>query len=155
MDKLSKCVLNDLYIYQKTNNIRNECFSLVLVYADVINTYVDSYAKPISGVVHWCDNQNNHYFTSHCWVIQNNKIIDPSYDVKSVEYKKTYYKSVKKLFEMFDIETDKKKKIITQVVNFNKSLDDAMKNTNKTTEQYKKALPCVCKYYPNNSMIIN
>lgn len=137
MEEFTKLLLKYTHEYQIINNIKSQCFTNTLLFVDVCNNKKKDYCKYEVGCVMYIDNDNNLRSIVHCWCSIDGKIIDPSYDVASIQYKKVYYNSVKEIFsnvEGLNIET--KKWMIKQISYFNKNFIKCFKNRGYCVKGY-------------------
>ncbi len=132
--------LKSMYKYQKLKKIKKNCFTNTLYLTDVINnTYKKNVCKPISGCVMYVNKNNTLINICHNWCEFNGNIIDPSYDVNSITYKKTYYKTIKEVFEnVIGMSQEEKIFIIKEVSNFNLMYIKCMKDKTATPRSYAK-----------------
>ena len=136
LNELVKLILSKMYLYQIKNNITNMCLVHTLYLADQLNNIKPESCKQVSGVLHYYDeNKKANNVIAHCWNEVNGKVIDASYDYGcKVSFKKTYYKSFKKLFLDFPlIDNDLKKYLITKSSGFQVKLN---KHSKDFTQSY-------------------
>ena len=137
MEVFVNMLLKYMHEYQIKNNIKSKCLNHTLFFVDACNNKKKNYCKYEVGCVFYIDNDNNLRAIVHCWCSINGKIIEPSYEVSSIKYKKVYYNSIKDIFNNVDGIDDKTKKwLIKQISWFNIQLLKCSKNKKYCTEGY-------------------
>jgi hypothetical protein len=148
MEMFVKLLLKYIHEYQIVNNIKLNCFTHTLYFMDACNKKIKDYCKYEVGCVFYIDKDNNIRTIVHCWCNIDGKIIEPSYDVSSIPYKKVYYNSIKKIFSSVEgLSDDVKKYIVKQVSWFNIQFLKCLNNFSFKTDNYDKLQDFILKKF--------
>ena len=141
MSEFSKTVIDEMYKYQKKNNITGECLCHSTILYDFLDMAGFKNLSIKTGVCLSVVSPDDIKLTAHCWVKLNETILEPSYELFKLKGTE-YYGTLSEFLEKYGHLLDKKSKkyFIQKVVFFDSEITKVIQNTNATPigfiEQY-------------------